>query len=100
MRVERKQHILSTTSRRHRKRCLNFLFLAVSLQNHKDVKPKYFHHVTGLKNNSFDAIKVFKTNVTRNQLNGKHNTKIKHCPWVADRRLTRRSVLNNLKLEE
>ena len=30
MRVERKQHILSTTSRRHRKRCLKFLFLAVS----------------------------------------------------------------------
>ena len=99
MRVERKQHILSTTLRRHRKRCLKFLFLAVSLQNHKDGKAKYFRHVTGLKNNSFDAIKVFKTNVTRNQLNGKH-TKIKHCPWVADRRLTRRSALNNLKLEE
>ena len=82
MRVERKQHILSTTSRRHRKLCPKFLFLAVSLQNHKDVKPKYFRHVTGLKNNSFNAIKVFKTNVTRNQLNGKHNTKIKHCPCM------------------
>ena len=53
----------------------------------------HFRHVTGLENNSFDAIKVFKTNVTRNQLNGKHNTKIKHCPWVADRRVTRRSVI-------
>ena len=100
MRVGRKQHILSTTSRRHRLRCLKSLFLAISLQNHKDVNPKYFCHVTGLKNNSFNAIKVFKTNVTRSQLNGKHNTEIKHCPWVADRRLTRRSVLNNLKLEE
>ena len=49
---------------------------------------------------TLNAIKVFKTNVTRSQLNGKHNTQIEHCPWVADRRLTRRSVLNNLKLEE
>ena len=100
MRVGRKQHILSTTSRRHRKRCLKSVFLAISLQNHKDVNPKYFRHVTGLKNNSFNAIKVFKTNVTRSQLNGKHKTKIKHCPWVADGRLTRKSVLNNLKLGE
>ena len=69
--------------------------------NSLKTKPKYFRHVAGLKNNSFNAIKVFKTsNVTRSQLNGKHNTKIKHCLWVADRRLTRRSVLNNLKLEE
>ena len=53
-----------------------------------------------MKNNSFNTIKVFKTNVTQSQLNSKHNTKIKHRPWVADRRLTRRSVLNNLKLGE
>ena len=100
MRVDRKQHILPTTSGRHRQRCLKSLFLAISLQNHKNVKPKYVRHVTGLKNNSFNAIKVFKTNVTQSQRNDKHNTKIKHCPWVADRRLMRKSVLNKLKLEE
>ena len=54
-------------------RCLKSVFLAISLQNHKNVNHKYFRHVTGLKNNSFNAIKVFKTNVTRSQLNGKHN---------------------------
>ena len=48
----------------------------------------------------YNAIKVFKTNVTRSQSNGKDNTKIKYCRWVAGRRLTTRSILNNLKLEE
>ena len=41
--------------------------------------PKSFGFVTGLKNSSFNAIKVFKTNVTRSQRNGKDNTKIEYC---------------------
>ena len=53
--------------------------------------------VTGLKNSFFNAIKVFKTNVTRSQ---RDNTKIKYCRLVAGRRLTTRSILNNLKLEK
>jgi hypothetical protein len=39
-------------------------------------------HVTGLKNNSFNAIKVFKTKVTRSQRNGKDNAKMKYCRLV------------------
>ena len=58
-----------------------------------------FLAVTGLKNN-FNAIKVFKIKVTRNQRNGKDNTKMKYCRWVTSRRLTTGSILNNLKLEE
>ena len=61
---------------------------------------KSFGCVTGLKNSSFNAIKVFKTNVTRSQRNGKDNTEIKYCRMVASRRLTTRSILNNPKLEE
>ena len=52
----------------------------------------------GLKNNSFNAIKVFKTNVTRSQRNGKDNAKIKYCRLFAGRTLTTGSILNNLKL--
>ena len=61
---------------------------------------KSFGYVTGLKNSSFNAIKVFKTNVTRSQRNGKDDTKIKYCRWVAGRRLTNESIVNNFKLEE
>ena len=56
--------------------------------------------VSGLKNSSFNAIKVFKTNETRSQRSGKHNTKIEYCRPVAGRSFTTRSILNNLKLEE
>ena len=56
--------------------------------------------VTGLKNSFFNAIKVFETNVTRSQRDGKDNTKIKYYRLVAGRRLTTRSILNNLKLEK
>jgi hypothetical protein len=52
MRPGRKQHILSTTLRK------------------------------GLKNNSFNAIKVFKSNVTRSQRNGKDNAKINIVDWL------------------
>jgi hypothetical protein len=53
----------------------------------------------GLKNNSFNnAIKVFKTNVTRSQRNGKDNAKMKYCRLVAGRTLTTGSILNNLKV--
>ena len=101
MRVGRKQHILSTTLRRHKSRFLKFSFLAISLQNQKDVNAKSFGYVTGLKNSSFNAIKVFKTNVTRSQRNGiDDDTKIKYCRWVAGRRLTNGSIVNNFKLEE
>ena len=82
----------SETWRRH---CL---FLAISLQNHKNVNAKSFGYVTSLKNSSFNAIKVFKTNVTRSQRNGKNDTKIKYCRWVAGRRLTNGSIVNNFKL--
>jgi hypothetical protein len=74
--------------------------------NHKEVNAKSFAsfgYVTGLKNNSFNAIKVFKTKVMRSQRNGKENTKMKYCRLVAAksaRRLTTGSILNNLKLEE
>ena len=54
---------------------------------------------TGLKNNSFNAIKVFKTKATRSQRNGKDNAKMKYCRWVAGRRLMTGSILNNLKLQ-
>ena len=37
---------------------------------------KSFDYVTGLKNSSFNAIKVFKANVTQSQHKGKDNTKI------------------------
>ena len=40
-----------------------------------------------LKNNSFNAIKVFKTNVTRSQRSGKDNAKIKYCRLVAGEHL-------------
>ena len=65
---------------------------------------KSFGYVTGLKNNSFNAIKVFKTKVMRSQCNGKDNGKdnatMKYCQRVAGKRLTTGSLLNNLKLEE
>ena len=51
----------------------------------------------GLKNNSFNAIKVF-TNVTRSQRNGKDNAKMKYCRLVAGRTLTTGSILNDLKV--
>ena len=54
----------------------------------------------GLKNNSFNAIKVFKTNVTRSQRNGKDNAKMKYCRLVAGRTLTTGSILNNLKVSQ
>jgi urease gamma subunit len=59
-----------------------------------------FGYVTGLKNNSFNAIKVFKTKVMRSQRNGKNSAKMKYCRLVAGGRLTTGSLLNNLKLEE
>jgi hypothetical protein len=59
-----------------------------------------FSYVSGLRNNSFNAIKVFKTKVTQGQRNGKENTEMKYCRWVAGKRLTTGSFLNNLKLEE
>jgi urease gamma subunit len=43
--------------------------------------------VTGLKNNYFNSIKVFKTKVMRSQRNGKDNAKMKYCRLVAGRRL-------------
>ena len=57
------------------------------------------------ENDSFNAIKVFKTNVTRSQRSRKDNTKIECRRRVAGRRLAgrrlaTRSILNNLKLEE
>ena len=53
------------------------------------------------KNSFFNAVKVFKTNVTRSQSNGQDNTKIKYRRWIASRRLTTISILNNLiKLKE
>ena len=55
---------------------------------------------TGWKHRCFNVIKVFKTNVTRSQRDGKDNTKIEYCRLVAGRRLTTRSILNNLKLEK
>ena len=101
MRVGRKQHILSATLRRHRQRFVKFSFLAISLQNQKDVNAKSFGYVCHcLKNSSFNAIKVFKTNVTRSQRNGKDDTKIKYCRWVVGKRLTNGSIVNNFKLEE
>ena len=100
MRIRSKQNILSTTLRRHRLRFLKSLFLAISLKNHRDLNAKSFGYVPDLKNSSFNVIKEFKTNLTRSQRNGKDNTKIKFCRWVADRRLTTSSILNNLILEE
>ena len=44
---------------------------------------KSFGYVTGLINNSFNAIMVFKTTVTRSQRNGKDNANMKYCRWVA-----------------
>ena len=43
-----------------------------------------FDYVTDLKSRSFDAIKVFKTNVTRSQGNGKgsNRKKYEHIYWV------------------
>ena len=63
-----------------------------------DINAKSFGYVTGLKNNSFNAIKVFKTKVTRSERNGKDNAKMKYCRLVAGRTLTTGSILNNLKL--
>ncbi len=57
-----------------------------------------FSYVTGPKNNSFNAIKVCKTKVTRSQRNNKDSAKMKYCRIVAARRLTTGSILNNLKL--
>ena len=93
MRVGRKQHILSITLRRYTKRFLKSSVLQISTD-------KSFGYVTGLKNNTFNAIKVFKTKVTRSQRNVKDKTKMKYCRWVASRRLTTASILNNRKLEE
>jgi hypothetical protein len=42
--------------------------------------------------NSFNAIKVFKTKVTRSQRNGKDNAKVKYCRLVAGRTLTTGSL--------
>ena len=61
---------------------------------------KSFGYVIGLKNNSFNAIKVFKTKVMRSQCNGRDNATMKYCQRVACKRLTTGSLLNNLKLEE
>jgi hypothetical protein len=53
---------------------------------------KSFGYVSGLRNNSFNAIKVFKTKVTRSQRNGKDNAKMKYCRWVAGKRLSTGSL--------
>jgi hypothetical protein len=42
-----------------------------------------FGYVTGLKNNLFNAIMVFKTKVTRSRRNGKDNANMNYCRWVA-----------------
>ena len=65
------QHILSTTLRRHRFRFLKSSFLALSIYNHEDVNPKSFGYDSGMKNYTFNAIKEFKTNVTRSQVTAK-----------------------------
>ena len=57
-----------------------------------------FDNVIGMNNNFFNAVKVFKTKVTRNQRNCKDNTKITYCPWFAVRRFMTESILNNLEL--
>ncbi len=98
MRGGRKQQILSTTLRKYRKRFLKSSVLEISLQNHKDINATSFSYVTGLKNNSCNAIKVCKTKVTRSQRNGKDSAKMIYCRIVAARRLTTGSILNNLKL--
>ena len=49
---------------------------------------------------TLNAIKVFKTNVTGSQRNGKDDTRIRYCRWIAGRRLTNGSIVNNFKLEE
>ena len=51
--------------------------------DNKDDIRKSFGYVTGLKNNSFNAIMVFKTNVTRSQRNGKDKANMNYCRWVA-----------------
>ena len=84
MRVGRKQHLVY---RRYRYRFQKSSVLAISLKNHKDVIAKSVGHVTGLNNDSFNAMKVFKTTGTRSQRNGKENVKITYCRWVAGRRL-------------
>jgi hypothetical protein len=57
--------------------------------NHKRINAKSFGYITGLKNNQFNAIKVFRTKVMRSQrINGKDNAKVKYCRLVASRRLT------------
>ena len=83
MHVGRKQHILFTTLGKYRQRYLTSSVLAIYLQNHKDDIRKSFGYVTGLKNNSFNAIMVFKTKVTRSQRNGKDNANMNYCRWVA-----------------
>ena len=96
MRVRRKQHILSTTQITLSKILISS-FISIKSQG---LNAKSFGFVTGLKKSSFNAIKVFKTNVTRSQRNGKINTRIKYCRRVAGRKLATRSILSNLKLEE
>ena len=63
-----------------------------------DINVKSLGYVSGLTNNSFNVIKIFKTKVTRSQRNGKDNAKTKYCRMVAGRRLTTGSLLNNIKL--
>ena len=58
-----------------------------------DINAKSFGYVTGLKNNFFDAIKVFKTKVTRSLRDGKDKAKMKYCRLVAGRILTTVSIL-------
>jgi hypothetical protein len=45
-------------------------------------------YVTALKNNSFNAIKIFEAKVTRSQRNGNDNAKMKYWRMVAWRRIT------------
>jgi hypothetical protein len=61
MRVGRKKHILSTTLGRYRYGFVKSSVLAVSLQNHKDVNVKSLGYISGMRNNSLHAIKMFYT---------------------------------------
>ena len=92
MRVGRKQHILSTTLRRHKshflKSSVQRFFYRITTTD-KDVIAKSFGYITSLSN-SFNAKKALKTRATRSQRNGKDNAKIKLI-WSMDacRRLTK-----------
>jgi hypothetical protein len=61
----------------------NFEKVQITLSNIQSSSDISFGYVTGPINNSFNAIRVFKTTVTRSQRNGKDNANMKYCRWVA-----------------